>query len=208
MKFNAAGDGKTNDTSAVRAALAAAENSNGGRVIFDANYTFLTGCFNVTSNIILDIRGTLLAYNNSDGYVPVQPLPWYGGGPDAQESGNMEWQSFIRSYNANNITITGGGLIDGQGDDAIAVKSGKDYLGRTYGRTTENVLVRNFTVGTTAGLAIGSEMSAGIRNVTFKDIVMNGSAYGISMKSDRGRGVTRASFLTVHHVCLMRSMEL
>lgn len=76
MKFNAAGDGKTNDTSAVRAALAAAENSNGGRVIFDVNHTFLTGCFNVTSNIILDIQGTLLAYNNSDGYVPVQPLPW------------------------------------------------------------------------------------------------------------------------------------
>lgn len=52
-------------------------------------------------------------------------------------------------------------------------------------------------MGTTAGLAIGSEMSAGIRNVTFKDIVMNGSAYGISMKSDRGRGGFFLQFFSI-----------
>jgi polygalacturonase len=116
IDFGAIGNGIANDTRAVRAALAAAANkTNGGRVIFDVNHTFLTGCFNVSSNIILDIQGKILTSNLTSDYVPVQPLPWYGGGPDAQLSGQMEWQSVIRSYQADNITITGGGVIDGQG---------------------------------------------------------------------------------------------
>jgi polygalacturonase len=67
--FGAIGDGKTDDTNAVRAAVAAAASTNGGRVIFDVGYTFLTGCFNASSNIILDIRGTILGSNLSDHYM-------------------------------------------------------------------------------------------------------------------------------------------
>jgi polygalacturonase len=60
----------------VRNTLAAAANSNGGRVVFDAGYTFLSGCVNVSSNVIFDVRGTFLAQNDSKYYVLVQPLPW------------------------------------------------------------------------------------------------------------------------------------
>lgn len=67
--FNATGDGIADDTNAVRATLAAANNSNGGRVIFDAGYTFRTGCFHLSSNVILDIQGTILGFNDSDHYV-------------------------------------------------------------------------------------------------------------------------------------------
>lgn len=74
--FGAKGDGTSDDTDAVRKALASANNTNGGRVIFDSGYTFLTGCFNVTSNVILDVKGTILGSVNSSDYVPVQPLPW------------------------------------------------------------------------------------------------------------------------------------
>ena len=66
--FNATGDGKTDDTAAVRAALTAASNSNGGRVVFDSGYTFFTGALNVTSNVILDVRGTILASIDPDEY--------------------------------------------------------------------------------------------------------------------------------------------
>ena len=74
--FNATGNGIADDTSAVRAAVAAAAKSNGGRVVVDAGYTFLTGCFNISSNFILDIRGTILGSQNSDHYALVDPLPW------------------------------------------------------------------------------------------------------------------------------------
>ena len=76
IDFNATGNGIADDTNAVRAAVAAAINSNGGRVVFDAGYTFLTGCFNISSNFILDIRGTILGSQNSDHYALVDPLPW------------------------------------------------------------------------------------------------------------------------------------
>jgi polygalacturonase len=76
--FNATGDGITDDTNAIRAALAAAENTMGGRVIFNSGYTFLTGAINVTSNVILDVRGTILASQESDQfhYPLIAPLPW------------------------------------------------------------------------------------------------------------------------------------
>ena len=76
IDFNATGNGIADDTNAVRAAVAAAINSNGGRVVFDAGYNFLTGCFNISSNFILDIRGTILGSQNSDHYALVDPLPW------------------------------------------------------------------------------------------------------------------------------------
>jgi len=78
INFNATGDGKTDDTLAVRAAFAAAENTNGGRVIFDAGYTFLTGAFNASSNTIIDVRGVVLASQVSDEfhYPIIPPCPW------------------------------------------------------------------------------------------------------------------------------------
>lgn len=77
--FNATGDGIADDTRAVRAAMAAAEHSNGGRVIFDDGLIFLTGAFNVTSNVILDVRGRILASQSNDTaymYPLRPPLPW------------------------------------------------------------------------------------------------------------------------------------
>jgi hypothetical protein len=51
------------------------------------------------------------------------------------------------------------------GDDAIAMKSGKDWWGRRYGRPTRDVLVRNVTIDSGYGMAIGSETSGSIINV-------------------------------------------
>lgn len=72
----------------------------------------------------------------------------------------------------------------------MSVKSGKDYNGRTFGRTSENILVRNFTVynSSLGGFSIGSEMSGGVRNVTFTDIYMSGVGNAVVVKIARGRG--------------------
>lgn len=76
LKFGAVGDGKTDDTRAVRSALAAAAASNGGRVIFDSGFTFLTGGFNITDNVILDVRGKILASLNASDYPVIPTLAW------------------------------------------------------------------------------------------------------------------------------------
>lgn len=65
LNYGAVGDGKQDDTVAVRSTFSAAANGNGGRVIFDSGHTFLTGGFNVSSNIIIDIRGTILGSTNT-----------------------------------------------------------------------------------------------------------------------------------------------
>lgn len=125
LDFNATGDGIADDTMAIRSAMQAAERSQGGRVVFDEKYRFLTGAFNATSNVIIDVRGTILATNASDGfhYPVIEPCPWIGGGVDGNNeaednitiSGSLERQPFIFVYNATNVTLTGGGVVDGQG---------------------------------------------------------------------------------------------
>ena len=75
------------------------------------------------------------------------------------------------------------------GDDAICLKSGKDEEGRKLGRPTEHVMVRRCTIGTGhGGIALGSEMSGGIRDVTVTHCTMNGTDAGIRVKTTRGRG--------------------
>jgi polygalacturonase len=243
LAYGARGDGITDDTQAVRKCGQALAQANGGVFLFPSGYSFLTGSFNLTSNTVLQVAGRILGYNGISSFADavfhypiIPPLPWYGGGQDAQQSGAPEYEALIHSWFADNVTIVGPGLIDGQGapwwtckgnlaapcygysrpqlmmlvhstninifnitiqnspswtvhfanctnvlvsnatvlapsnspntdgfdidcsvnvtvedsfysggDDAIAVKSGIDYLGRTFGRTTQDIIVRRFT---------------------------------------------------------------
>lgn len=74
-------------------------------------------------------------------------------------------------------------------DDGVCIKSGLDGYGMNLGIPTENVLVRNITCekGGRCGFAIGSEMSGGLRNVTYRDSVLSGQR-GINIKPSVGRG--------------------
>ena len=75
------------------------------------------------------------------------------------------------------------------GDDCIAIKSGRDKQGRRINRPTENVLIRNCHMHRgMGGVSIGSEQSAGVKNVTVKDCVFDGTDRGLYIKSTRGRG--------------------
>jgi polygalacturonase len=74
------------------------------------------------------------------------------------------------------------------GDDALCVKSGINHLGRTFGQPSRNIVFRRNTISTGHGITIGSEMSAGVSNVTFEDIIMDQTNVGIRLKSQRGRG--------------------
>ena len=62
-------------------------------------------------------------------------------------------------------------LIIKNSDDGVCIKSGLDGFGLNLAVPTENVLIRNITclAGGRGGFAIGSEMSGGLRNITFRD---------------------------------------
>lgn len=76
------------------------------------------------------------------------------------------------------------------GDDAIALKSGRGMEAVRIGRPTENVVITNCSLASSifAGLAVGSEMSGGIRNVRIEHCYISGRQNGIYLKSRDGRG--------------------
>merc|ERR1712224_350996 len=55
---------------------------------------------------------------------------------------------------------------------------------------SENILVNNLTCAGGHGLTIGSEVSGGIRNVTFSNIDISNSGPSVRIKSSCGRGGT------------------
>jgi polygalacturonase len=73
-------------------------------------------------------------------------------------------------------------------DDCIALKSGRDAEGRAVGIPTENVRISDcrFTHG--FGVAMGSEMSGGVRNVLVEDCGFQNTFSLASVKAIRGRG--------------------
>ena len=75
------------------------------------------------------------------------------------------------------------------GDDCIALKSGKLFLGMTRHVPCENVTIRNCCLSRGhGGLVIGSEMSGGVRNVTVTQCLMDHTDRGLRVKTRRGRG--------------------
>ena len=86
-------------------------------------------------------------------------------------------------------------LIDGcnfsTGDDCISLKSGRGEEGYTINRPTEDVRIANCTFNDTgfACIGIGSETSAGIRNVHIENCKCTGTRTdAIYIKSRPGRG--------------------
>lgn len=73
-------------------------------------------------------------------------------------------------------------------DDCIAIKSGRDAEGRAVGIPTENVRVSNCRFTSGFGVAVGSEMAGGVRNVLVEDCVFEDTFSIASVKAPRGRG--------------------
>ncbi len=75
------------------------------------------------------------------------------------------------------------------GDDCICLKSGRNEDAWAVGKPCENIVVRRCrTKRGHGGIVLGSEMSAGIRNVFVHDCRFEGTQRGIRLKSLPGRG--------------------
>nr|WP_297917255.1 glycosyl hydrolase family 28 protein [uncultured Allomuricauda sp.] len=75
-------------------------------------------------------------------------------------------------------------------DDCVALKAGRDQDGWPY-PPTENIIVRNSTFNTEvgSGFCIGSEMSAGVRNVFVENCELTKSGkHAFQFKSNPDRG--------------------
>ncbi|KAK1303019.1 putative polygalacturonase [Acorus calamus] len=75
------------------------------------------------------------------------------------------------------------------GDDLVAIKSGWDEYGITYARSSSDITIRRVTGSSPfSGIAIGSEMSGGVRNVLVEHVNLYNTGIGIHIKTNAGRG--------------------
>lgn len=75
------------------------------------------------------------------------------------------------------------------GDDCIAVKSGKIYMGRKHKTPSENIRIRQCLMENGHGaVTLGSEMAGGVVNLTVEDCIFRHTDRGLRIKTRRGRG--------------------
>lgn len=105
----------------------------------------------------------------------------------------------VESWNQNNdgcdpdasVNVLIEDCIFNTGDDAIAIKSGRDQDGWRFGQATENVIIRNCEMNSIAnGLCIGSEMSGGVRNIFMENCRVRKAGNSLYIKSNPDRGGT------------------
>ncbi|HZZ29461.1 MAG TPA: glycosyl hydrolase family 28 protein [Pirellulales bacterium] len=115
-EYGAKGDGTTLDTKAVQAAIDACAEDRGGVVLVPAG-AFLIAPIELKSNVTLHIAagGKLLATTDPALYHPVRGIPI--NGDHTMGDGNV---GLLFAAEAENITIEGPGVIDGQGKQVRA----------------------------------------------------------------------------------------
>ena len=75
------------------------------------------------------------------------------------------------------------------GDDCIAIKSGKIYMGRKYKKPSSKFNIRNCSMNFGHGaIVLGSEMAGGLKDILISQCVFNATDRGLRIKTRRGRG--------------------
>ncbi|MDE5566653.1 MAG: glycoside hydrolase family 28 protein [Anaeroplasmataceae bacterium] len=81
------------------------------------------------------------------------------------------------------------GVYFSVGDDCIAIKSGKIFMGRKYKKPSAHFNIRNCSMNFGHGaVVLGSEMSGGIKNINVTQCLFNQTDRGLRIKTRRGRG--------------------
>lgn len=108
VEFGAVPDGRTVNTRAIQKAIDECERSGGGKVVFPAG-EYLTGPLFLKSNVHIEIMAgaKLYALDKLRGYPVIDGL-WEG-------LPTKVYASLFTGQDLNNISITGRGVIDGQG---------------------------------------------------------------------------------------------
>ncbi|PAS97816.1 MAG: glycoside hydrolase [Candidatus Dactylopiibacterium carminicum] len=109
--FGAVGDGVKDCTEAFRAAIAAASEADGGRIVVPAG-DWLTGPIHLRSNIELHVAegATVRFRTDAEAYLPMVLTRWEG-----VELYN--YSPLIYAFECENVAITGSGTLGGQGSN-------------------------------------------------------------------------------------------
>lgn len=151
--FGAMGDGKTLDHHAINAAIDTCVAHGGGRIVLPAG-TYLCGSIRLKSHVelhlmtgskILAAPAKMKAYDEAEEWI----------GPAYQDGGHSYFKnSLIYAIGANNVSITGRGMIDGEGLTRRDTEKGGKLQGGNIGtgdkaialKQCRNILIRDVTI--------------------------------------------------------------
>jgi polygalacturonase len=198
-RFGARGDGKTLDTDAVNRAIAEAERSGGGLVLFPSG-KYLCFSIHLKSQVHLHLAQgcTIVA---ADSPLPGQQTGYNGGKYDAaepnapweeyQDYGHNHWHnSLLWGEDIHDFTISGPGLIFGKGLSFGANRAGRGdypiYVAEQAGvgnkaialKNCRNVILRDFSIlkGGHFGLLL-----TGVDNLTIDNLKIDTDRDGIDI---------------------------
>lgn len=152
--FGAVGDGKNLDSPAINTAIESAFANGGGKIIVPAGI-YLCGSIHLKSNIELHLLpgaiikaapASMKVYDESESF---------GGFPEYQDGGHTYFHnSLIWAEGQDNISITGRGMIDGEGLTKKDTENAGNVQGGSIGtgdkaialKLCTNVLIRDITI--------------------------------------------------------------
>lgn len=114
LLYGAVGDGKTLNTESIQAAIDEAFKEGGGKVVVPKG-RFLSGSIVLKSGVelYLEKKGVLLGSTNPEHYLKIN-----------------RWKALIMADSASNISISGKGVIDGQGEQLALTVDSLFYAGK------------------------------------------------------------------------------
>ncbi len=148
--FGAVGDGTTDNSKAIQAAIDTCSDKGGGTVLVPSGKVFMTGPFDLKSNINLHLEGNAKILANPDEMVYTK---------SAFKDNYGEGSIWMGGENAENITISGTGTLDGNGTAFMGPEEKAAYVLKdfdTFDRRPHLFTPINFK-------------NLVIRDVTFKD---------------------------------------
>jgi hypothetical protein len=150
--YGAVGDGKTDDAAAIQKAVDAASGNGGGRVIIPSGSIFLSGPFDLKSNIVFEVEVNAVLLAN-----PAEKVYTKSAFRDNKGEGTI----WIGGEKLVNVTICGGGTINGNGisfmgkelDDSYDLKPFNIVDPRPHLLTIvggQNIRIRDLTIKNSA----------------------------------------------------------
>jgi hypothetical protein len=215
--YGAKGDGVTDDTKAIQAAIDACA-GNGGEVHLQ-NGTFVSGMITLKSNMTFHVHGgaTLLGSLDDAAYPDTNPPT------DNSQLSNCK-KALVYAESVDNLHITGDGIIDGRGQNskwtnsalvekqrpmAMFIVSSQNVsienvtvqnsaMWSVVNMETDNLLIQNVTVNSTNGSTRDGLDVVDCHHVTIDSCTISSEDDSICLKSGVARGVDDVTVKNSH----------